>query len=41
MYAAKPFSICCLMKEFMTAYDLPEPGVPSTIEALNGLTTLI
>lgn len=23
------------------AYDLPEPGVPSTIEARNGLTTLI
>ena len=29
------------MKEFTTAYDLPLPGVPSTMEARNGFTTLI
>ena len=29
------------MKLFTTAYDLPLPGVPSTMDARNGFTTLI
>ena len=40
-YIEYPFSICCLMKLFTTAYDFPLPGVPSTMEARKGLTTLI
>ena len=29
------------MKLFTTAYDFPLPGVPKTMEARNGFTTLI
>jgi hypothetical protein len=40
-YIENPFSICCFMYWFTTAYDLPELGVPNTILARNGFTTLI
>jgi len=36
-YIEKPFSICCLIKLFTTAYDLPLPGVPNTMDARKGI----